>query len=200
MKRLLTVLILVFCTAAGAQDIDTLKHALASEIGRIDLATGITREQATAIGEHYGRRYIVGCGAMHPAVDRGQNWEVAVRTGVAGVLDRDAIVIGKHTGKTSWKRGPSVELAEFVESGETAPRPINAAGAVPRTSADDSPGLPVKIQFDVLPSGTVGDIRFKQSSRRPKCDAAARHVVEGWRFPPRERPITLIARMQNCGR
>lgn len=200
MKNVIAALLFGLCTPVYAQDIKTLADELASEIGRVDLDAGITQKQAETMAQYYCQRFIGGCGSAYPAIDRNLDWVVTPKTGVAGVADQDAILIGKHTGSMSWKRGPHLRLADLIDSRETAPKPINKGGNEPRRVTDDAL-LPVaKMQFVVSPTGAVTHIRFTRSSRNPKCDLAAKRVIESWRFPPRKQPITLVANVKTCAR
>ncbi|MET4726708.1 TonB family protein [Lysobacter enzymogenes] len=195
MKNLFMAVSLGLCTTANAQDIDTLEQDLAHEVGAVDLRSGITRAQAGTIAEHYCRRYIGGCGTVAPATDRHSDWAVVPLTDPAGVADKNAILVGKHTGRISWGKGPTLNLPDLVGPKESAPRPIRRSGA----NVEHSYGPKVKVQFSVLPNGTVANARFKQSSSDPKCDQRGRRIVEAWRFPARERPIELITAL-SCAR
>lgn len=190
MKTLLAALVLTLCLCptAKAQNLKTLHQDLADELGPVDLTAGITQAQAGAVARYYGQRYIAACGAVDAAVDRGATWEIVPHTGVAGTADPNKIVVGKHTGKVAWGHGPTLNLPDLLDPTQIAPKPINAGGAM----TDPASGAKVRIQFVVLPNGSVAHARFKRSSSDMKCDQRARGVVEGWRFPPRERPIELI--------
>lgn len=198
MKKLLIALVLVASASVGAQEIKTQEDDLASEIGRVDLKSGIEREQARAVAEYYGQRFIAGCGSVDAAVDRNVNWEIVPRIGVAGDPDKDAIFIGKHTGRVSWGSGPVLNLTDIVEAKEAAPEPINRDEVELKRLSRDALDSTVRIRFVVLPSGITADFSFKSSSKNRVCDSAARRVVEGWRFPPRKQPITLVASVKTC--
>lgn len=198
MKILIAVLAFVLCAPVHAQVIKTLADELAGEIGRVDLNAGITQKQAETMAQYYYQRFIGGCGSAYPAIDRNLDWVMTPKTGVAGVADQDAILIGKHTGTISWKRGPDLRLADLIGSTETAPKPLNMSGAEPRRLPDDAPVPTAKLQFVVSPSGAVTHTRFRRSSGNMKCDLAAKRIVESWRFPPRKQPIALVANVKNC--
>lgn len=200
MKKLIAALVLILCAPVHAQDIKTLADELAGEIGRVDLDAGITQKQAETMAQYYCQRFIGGCGSAYPAIDRNLDWVSMPKTGVAGVTDQDAILIGKHTGVISWKRGPDLRLADLIGSKETAPKPINKGGAKPRRLPDDALVPTAKMQFVVSPAGAVTHIRFRRSSRNMKCDLAAMRIVESWRFPPRKQPIELVANVNTCAR
>lgn len=194
MKKLLAALIFSSCFAVNAQGIKTLEQELTDEIGRVDFKTGITREQAKSIAQYYCHQHIAGCGTAQAVIDRGSDWEITPVTGVAGVSDKNSIAVDKHTGNVSWGKGPVLRLTELINSKETAPEPTNKNDRKPQ----HSPSSKVKIQFSVSPAGSVADVRFRKSSKNLKCDLAAKRSVEGWRFPPRKRPIVLVADVETC--
>lgn len=198
MKKILIALAFGFCASANACDIETQAQELASDVGRVDLKAGVTREQANVIAQHYCHRYIAGCGAAYPAANQVMNWEFTPRTGVAGVPDAGPILIEKHTGKISWGKGPAISLFDLIESKEEAPKPINKHDAKSQHLQNDASSSIVKIQFDVLPSGSTSNLSFKRSTKNLKCDLAAKRIVEGWRFSHREHPIALIANVKTC--
>ncbi|QWP78393.1 TonB family protein [Lysobacter sp. K5869] len=188
MKKTLTAwtLIACLCPSANAQTIKTLPQDLANEIGSVDPHDGITQAQAGAAARYYCRRYIAECGSTRPAVDRNADWEITPLTGIAGTPDQNNILVGKRTWKVRWGKGPSLSLLDFLGSKEAAPKPLNAGGSDPASTPK------AKIEFVVLPDGSVANARFRQSSSNRKCDELARRHVESWRFPPRERPIDLL--------
>lgn len=198
MKIIIAVLAFVLCAPVHAQDIKTLADELAGEIGRVDLNAGITQKQAETMAQYYCQRFIGGCGSAYPAIDQNLDWVMTPKTGVAGVADQDAILIGKHTGTISWKTGPDLRLADLIGSRETAPKPLNMGGAEPRRLPDDALVPTAKLQFVVSPSGAVTHTSFRRSSGNMKCDLAAMRIVESWRFPPRKQPIALVANVKNC--
>lgn len=198
MKKLIASLVFGLCAPVYAQDIKTLADELAGEIGRVDLNAGITQTQAETMAQYYCQRFIGGCGSAYPAIDRDLDWEIAPRTGIAGVPDPDAIRIGKHTGETSWARGPDLSLASLIESKQTAPKPINQSDAETQRPPDGALVSTAKIQFAVSPTGAVTHIGFRRSSRNRTCDLAAMRIVESWRFAPRKQPITLVANVKTC--
>lgn len=198
MKKLLIAMIFSSCLAANAQEIKTLEQDLAGEIGRVDLRSGIAREQANSIARYYGQRYIAGCGSTQAVVDRHSNWEATPMTGVGAIPDRNAILIGKHTGQISWRNGPTLSLTDLVESKEAVPKPVNRGYGERQNRSTDARASTVKIRFTVLPSGDTSDIGFEQSSKNPKCDLAARRIVENWKFPQRKQSIALVANVETC--
>ncbi|WP_169795718.1 hypothetical protein [Lysobacter antibioticus] len=106
MKTALAVLMLSVCTFANAQEIKTAERDLADEVGSIDLKAGVTKNQAGAIALFYCERHIGGCGSTDAPVSQGSNWQITPRTGTDGSPDKDKILVGKHSGKVSWSKGP----------------------------------------------------------------------------------------------
>jgi TonB family protein len=195
MRTALAALMLSVCTIANAQEIKTAEQDLADEVGSIDLKAGVTEKQAGTIALFYCERHIGGCGTTDAPVSENSHWQITARTGIDGSPDKDKILVGKHSGKVSWSKGPIVDLLSLVSSKEPAPTPVNRGDAkVVPTSVSA-----VKIEFTVSPDGKVSDARFKRSSKNVKCDVRARARVESWKFPPRKTPIRLVTTL-DCDR
>lgn len=188
MKTALAALILSGCTFANAQEIKTAERDLADEAGLINLKAGVTGKQAGAIALFYCERHISGCGTIDAPVSQDSHWQVTPRTGIDGYPDKDKILVGKHSGKVSWSKGPTIDLLSLVSSKEPAPAPVNKGGAKPVPISASA----VKIEFTVSPAGKVSNARFKRSSKDIKCDVQARARVESWKFSPRKTPIQLV--------
>ncbi|WP_408950463.1 TonB family protein [Lysobacter sp. Hz 25] len=195
MKTALAALILSVCTFANAQEIKTAERDLADQVGLINLKAGVTEKQAGAVALFYCERYIGGCGATDAPVSQGSHWQITPRTGIDGSPDKDKILVGKHSGKVSWGKGPAIDLLSLVSSKEPAPAPVNKGGAKPVLTSASA----VKIEFTVSPAGKVSNARFKRSSKDIKCDVQARARVESWKFPPRKTPIQLVTTL-GCNR
>jgi len=191
MKSALMAALLGLCPSANAQGIVTLEQDLAREIGAVDLHAGLSRAQAGTLAEYYCRRYVGGCGAVAPATDRNADWAVVPFTGVAAIAATHPIMVGKHSGKISWHPGPSLNLLDLIGSKEAAPMPLDRSDAKPGRAAASR----VKVQFSVLPDGTVANARFMRSSRNRECDREVWRIVSDWRFPPRGRPIELVTEL-----
>jgi len=188
----------IFCTSARAQEIKTREQDLADEVGRIDLESGITNEQARKIAQYYCDRYISDCGSTSSAVDENRLWKIRPLTGVAG-RPRGMITIDKHVGIISSSEGPELNLDRILDCNEKAPELINKSNKKIRYPIAVNPST-VKIQFVVLPSGTTTGFSFIRSSSSLKCDMEARRVVDGWKFARREQPITLVTSLKTCSR
>jgi len=195
MRTALAVVLLSICEIASAQEIKTAQRDLADEVGSIDLKAGVTEKQAGAVALIYCERHIGGCGTTDAPVSENSNWQVTPRTGIDGSPDKDRIIVGKHSGKISWGKGPTIDLLPLVNSKETAPTPVNGGVGKPTPASASS----VKIEFTVSPDGRVSDARFKRSSKNVKCDVRARTRVVSWKFPPRKAPIKLVTTL-GCDR
>jgi TonB family protein len=195
MKTALAALMLSVCTFANAQEIKTAERDLADEVGSIDLVAGVTEKQAGAIALFYCERHIGGCGTTDAPVSQGSRWQVTPRTGIDGSPDKDKILVGKHSGKVSRSKGPTIDLLSLVSLKEPAPAPVNNGEAKPVPTSASA----VKIGFTVSPDGKVSDARFKRSSKNVKCDMRTRARVESWKFPPRKTPIQLVTTL-GCDR
>ncbi|QCW24431.1 TonB family protein [Lysobacter enzymogenes] len=195
MRTALAVAMLSVCAIASAQEIKTAQRDLADEIGSIDLKAGVTEKQAGAAALFYCEKHISGCGTTDVPVSENSDWQITPRTGIDGSPDKDKIIVGKHSGKISWGKGPITDLLTLVNSKEPAPTPVNGGveKATPATASS------VKIEFTVSPDGRVSDARFKRSSKNVKCDLQARTRVESWKFPPRTAPVQLVTTL-GCGR
>ncbi len=201
MKYALAALIIAIgaCSAAGAHDTTTPEKELASEIGKANLKTGVTFEQANAIAQFYFQHHVSGCGGADPAVDRGSRWEVTPRLGIAGIPSKTPIVIDKYTGIISRKDGPTLSLAAILASKAVLPQPIHKVAVnLPKHLPSDARSTTIPIEFVVSLSGATSDVRLMHSSGRLKCDLAVRAAVEGWRYAPRKEPISLVEKIETC--
>lgn len=100
-------IILSACSEPTGQDTSPQNKELVAIIKTVDLKAGITQEQAVAMSELYFINHISGCGFADAPVGRGIRWEVTPRIGIAGAPSENPIMIEKHTGKISWKGGPT---------------------------------------------------------------------------------------------
>jgi hypothetical protein len=100
-------LVLSACSGPKGQNTSPQNKDLIAVITAVDLKAGITQKQAIAMSELYFMNHISGCGFADAPVDRGSHWEVTPRIGFAGTASENPIAIEKHTGKVSWKDGPT---------------------------------------------------------------------------------------------
>ena len=192
-------MIAISTCSAGAHDTTTPEQELASEIGKANLKTGITFEQANAIAQFYFQHHVSGCGGADPAVDRGSRWEVTPRLGIAVIPSKTPIVIEKYTGTISRKDGPTLSLATILVSKAVLPQPIHKVAVIwPKHLPSDARSTTIQIEFVVSRSGATSDVRLMHSSGRLKCDLAVRAAVESWRYAPRKEPISLVERIETC--
>lgn len=198
MKLVIATLMIatIACSAAVAHDTTTREQDLAIELGRVDLKAGITLEQANTIARFYFR---AGCGGAAPAVDRGSRWEVTPVIGIAGISDKNPIMIEKHTGTISWKEGSTMNLAAILARKEALPQPIHKGPVtLPRHLPSGARSVTIKVEFVVLPSGATSDFTFRHSSGRRECDGAVMQAVKGWRYAPRKESMTLVESLETC--
>jgi hypothetical protein len=100
-------ILLSACSWSTVQATPLQNKKLVEVINAVDLKAGITQQQAIAMSELYFINHISGCGFADTPVDRGRRWEVTPRIGYAGAPNENPIIIEKHTGKISWKSGPT---------------------------------------------------------------------------------------------
>lgn len=69
-----------------------------------------------------------------------------------------------------------------------APQPIERQPflAPPDACYRDFPVCRVGLEFTILPSGEVTNVRILEQSKQRPCDAAATSSVKKWRFPKRD--------------
>lgn len=197
-QAILLIMAFSFCASISAQEIKTRTQDLADEVGSLDLKSGITNEQSVVIAQYYCDTNIAGCGSAHPAIDRGSTWEVTPHVGTAGTPSENIIKIEKHTGIVSSKDGPTLDFAKLFESKDEVPQLIKGKDRKGKVVAGGANSVSIKVQFTVLPNGATTGYRFRTSSSSLKCDAAARKMVERWKFQPRENAIDLVAKVNTC--
>ena len=102
-------IVLSACSGPTGQNTSPQNKELIAVIAAVNLKAGITQEQAIAMSELYFMNHISGCGFADAPVDRDSHWEITPRIGFVGTASENPIAIEKHTGKVSWKEGPTFE-------------------------------------------------------------------------------------------
>jgi hypothetical protein len=114
-----TTLLLVFscflcgCETAPTPTFDDERRALQAQLHTIVVEDGINLQEANIIAQSYFIRFGPGCGAAADVIDGGDVWISKVFVGYAAT-PRESILIDKHTGRVTWKYGPTSENPKTI--------------------------------------------------------------------------------------
>ena len=83
----------------------------------------------------------------------------------------------------------AVELPQPIQK-----KPVRWPTDLPRHAEN----RPIQVEFFVLPSGAISDVRLKQSSGQRSCDRAALDAVKRRRYAPRKESIAVVEMVETC--
>ncbi|MHC5082930.1 MAG: hypothetical protein ACYTET_03195 [Planctomycetota bacterium] len=108
--RYLLYIIIICLLLAGCNS--TQEFNLPSDVNFED---GINKNEAEILANAYFMHYVNGCGGAYPAINEGQRWRVETFVGYGGQPSYP-IYIEKETRVIHSKMGPTVEIADFIQT------------------------------------------------------------------------------------
>ena len=94
----------------------TSESDLKNRLSRVIVSDGINKEEAMAICDNYYYRFrYSGCGALGGVEEAANTWKCIVLEGITGKSTPERIIVGKKTGRTTWKYGPDVSVNDLKQ-------------------------------------------------------------------------------------
>jgi hypothetical protein len=97
----------LFGCASPSSNFEVEQKQRAEQIAAIDTSKGVGPREAKLIADYYAYKYVLGCGVVGEAVDRGRYYSVQPYIGIGAVPHADQILVKKSSGKVSWAEGPT---------------------------------------------------------------------------------------------